>query len=121
MRKEFDLERAATLRAAGLSFVELAAIFGVTPDTVHCRLEDSYREKRQQRTNELRRARNGTVERREISVRHHAGKRDTQIERDWHRQLASMPADTRNLTARVCGDPLFERSALYQKMKGPAP
>lgn len=30
-------------------------------------------------------------------------------------RLAEIPPDTRNLTQRICGDPLFERSALYKK------
>jgi hypothetical protein len=31
-------------------------------------------------------------------------------------RLAEIPRDTRSLTSRVFGDPLFERSALYRKM-----
>lgn len=31
-------------------------------------------------------------------------------------RLAEIPPDTRNLTQRVCGDPIFERSALYKRL-----
>lgn len=31
-------------------------------------------------------------------------------------RLAEIPPDTRNLTQRVCGDPVFERSALYRRL-----
>ena len=30
---------------------------------------------------------------------------------------AAIPADNRTKTARLCGDPVFERSALFQKLK----
>lgn len=33
-------------------------------------------------------------------------------EESWRRQMATFPDDTRDLTARVCGDPLPGRSAL---------
>lgn len=32
-------------------------------------------------------------------------------------RLAEIPDDRRDLTARICGDPVFERSALYQKIR----
>lgn len=31
--------------------------------------------------------------------------------------LAAMPVDNRDKTGRICGDPIFERSALFQKLK----
>lgn len=31
-------------------------------------------------------------------------------------RLAEIPPDTRDLTQRVCGDPVFERSALYKRL-----
>ncbi|TIO15612.1 MAG: hypothetical protein E5X86_19780 [Mesorhizobium sp.] len=31
-------------------------------------------------------------------------------------RLAEIPPDTRDLTQRVCGDPIFERSALYKRL-----
>lgn len=32
-------------------------------------------------------------------------------------RIAEIPADTRGLTARTFGDPIYERSALYQKVR----
>ena len=49
---------------------------------------------------------------RQAGLTHHAGWHDTEAEEGWKRQMAAFPADTRNLTARVCGDPLPGRSAL---------
>jgi hypothetical protein len=46
---------------------------------------------------------------------HHVGHRETEAEMGWRRQLPFMPSDTRNLTARVCGDPLPGRSALDRR------
>lgn len=39
-------------------------------------------------------------------------------DQDALRLMGLVPPDTRTLTARICGDPLFERSALHQKMRG---
>jgi hypothetical protein len=39
-----------------------------------------------------------------------------QVERDAQMRKAEIPEDRRDLTARIFGDPIFERSALYQKM-----
>lgn len=38
------------------------------------------------------------------------------VREDFAARLAEIPRDTRTLTGKVCGDPLFERSALYRKM-----
>lgn len=48
---------------------------------------------------------------------YHAGHRETEAERGWRRQLPFIPSDTRNLTSRICGDPIFERSALYRRQQ----
>ena len=37
---------------------------------------------------------------------------------ELQRLKAQIPKDTRDVTGRICGDPVFERSALYQKMSG---
>ncbi len=37
---------------------------------------------------------------------------------DAERLLAEVPADTRGTTAKLAGDPIFERSALFQKQQG---
>lgn len=49
---------------------------------------------------------------RAAGLTYNVGKRDTQAEDGWRRQMAVYPRDTRNLTARVFGDPLPGRSAL---------
>ena len=36
---------------------------------------------------------------------------------DLMARLAEIPADTRDLTSRICGDPIFERSALYRRQQ----
>jgi hypothetical protein len=55
--------------------------------------------------------------RREAGLTYHARKPGTQIEQDWSRQIRAFPADTRNLTGRICGDPLPGRSALDRKIE----
>ena len=36
---------------------------------------------------------------------------------DWFARLAEIPADTRDLTGRLCGDPIAQRSALYLRQQ----
>lgn len=40
-----------------------------------------------------------------------------QVKRDAERRLREVPPDTRDLTARICGDPLPGRSALDRRKK----
>lgn len=40
-----------------------------------------------------------------------------QVKRDAARRLREVPPDTRDLTARICGDPIYERSALARKRR----
>lgn len=55
--------------------------------------------------------------RKAAGLTYHAGKRDTEAEVGWRLQMSCFPSDTRGLTARICGDPLYERSALYMKTR----
>lgn len=79
--------------------------------------QESRNERARQRRAEVQAQRNATnremaAARKSAGLTYHAGKRGTQIEADWLRQMAAIPADTRDLTARICGDPLPGRSAL---------
>lgn len=56
--------------------------------------------------------------RRAAGLTFHAGHHGTQVEADWRRQMAAMPHDTRDLTARIMGDPLPGRSALDRLQAG---
>lgn len=75
----------------------------------------------QQRRREVQAARNAmnremSAARKQAGLTYHAA-RDSEAERGWREQLPLMPPDTRNLTARICGDPLPGRSALDMRAR----
>lgn len=47
----WDVAVARGLKASGLSLAQIATVFGVTPDTVHCRIDPDYRAHRQRLKN----------------------------------------------------------------------
>jgi hypothetical protein len=55
------------------------------------------------------------VEPEQPTLRHNldAGRGGRAQRSDWFARLAEIPPDTRSLTGHVCGDPVFERSALF--------
>lgn len=67
--------------------------------------------KRQRKIDEIAAA----AAKRAAGLNRHVGKRGTLMEAEWKRQMAEIPDDTRDLTARTFGDPLPGRSALDRK------
>lgn len=101
---EWNQARAEKMRANGETWTTIGREFGVDPKTAKTRLDPAYREKRRAR-------------RQSTSPNFMRGK----VERvDRIMEIPPIPADTRGLTARTFGDPIFERSALYAKMHGSA-
>lgn len=102
----WNADKATRLREAGFSWDEIAGVFGVTRDTVRCRIDPEYAERRR----ELRRE--SLKEVREISAAKKAGlsysegQRSRQAEQGWLRQINLMPSDTRTLTGVIAGDPI---------------
>jgi hypothetical protein len=108
------------------SYNALARMFGCSVAAVHLFFNPDaaarYNEAKKQayadcryRYRDKRRKRDRTFDRSE-SVDRTVGERPDPAE--VLRMLAAIPPDTRDLTARLCGDPLPTRSALYQKMQG---
>lgn len=95
----WDENVARQMREEGKSYKAIGRRFGVEEHTVHARLDPVYAEQR--------RKRNGRTTK---AVREHV--RPAIDDAEAFRQFASFPKDTRNLTARLCGDPLPGRSAL---------
>lgn len=98
------------MRANGVTLQLLAAHFNVTTDTVQRAVDPEYAERRKQLNNEARRRRRGKTVELEI---HRVDARPSPAEAAA--AIASVPKDTRDLTARMLGDPLPGRSALAKK------
>ncbi|MBB6469510.1 lambda repressor-like predicted transcriptional regulator [Aminobacter lissarensis] len=106
----WDLALAARMRATGMKFNQIAVVFGLSPDTVHCRLDPDYRRKRA--VAKLMRCQ---------PVAPGFRRYDDRVTRaEFAARLAELPHDDRDLTARVLGDPVFARSAAAKASTSPA-
>lgn len=104
-------------RASVISFVRrdpgLAAI-GFTEPKKHTPDKRKQRQSKSWQEQRLANEREVSARKKAAGLTYLAG-RGAQAHRDWLRQIPLMPADTRNLTARICGDPLPGRSALDRR------
>lgn len=107
-------QRARAMLNAGRSTREVADFFGCHAQTIRRYLDPKYRETR---IAQIRRNREG-VEKIAAKAVHGGPLSAASLRADAERRMAEIPADTRSLTGRMLGDPLFERSALYRKMTG---
>lgn len=77
--------------------------------------ETSIRRRRQTQAKNREIEREASASRRAAGITKLSGR---QTDADWQRLRAFIPEDTRGLTGRMFGDPVFERSALYRKQEG---
>ncbi|AMS43296.1 hypothetical protein AA2016_4382 [Aminobacter aminovorans] len=106
----WDLDLAGRMRGSGMKFNQIAVVFGLSPDTVHCRLDPDYRRKRADA--KLARCQ---------PVAPGFRRQDDRVTRaEFAARLAELPDDDRDLTARVLGDPVFARSAAAKAARRPA-
>lgn len=112
----WNREAALEMIAAKIPLAKVATVFGVTADTVKRRIDPSYARSRQERVNELRvqRQLGKAPEAKIIGARAVYRTTDAQA----RRLMDQIPYDTRDLTARVFGDPLPGRSALDKQGEG---
>lgn len=106
----WDLELASRMRATGMTYGQIGLVFGLSPDTVHCRLDPDYRRKRAD-------SKLARYQSTDHSV-HLVSDRVTRAE--FAARLAELPDDDRDLTARVFGDPVSARSAAARVAVPPA-
>lgn len=100
-----DWARAEQMKAQGFRWATISRETGITTDRLRYRLDPRYRESRLTR---------------QLEARQRSGKYQSPVRvsfghvspEEARRLLASIPKDTRGLTARICGDPLPGRSAL---------
>lgn len=102
-----QIEEARRMRESGQSWRAIGRAFGVRECTVMAALDPIYAERRRQMMRDWR-AKNGR------SLTCFDAYRPERVD---PRKIPPIPRDTRDLTAFICGDPIFERSALYRKMQ----
>lgn len=103
------------MKKRGRTIQEIADKFGMDRSTISMHVNDGILERRReyqkQRREELKAAQEGRS-----AVGYVTSKK---IDEDWQRLRAEIPKrDNRDLTGRVFGDPLPERSALAQREAG---
>jgi hypothetical protein len=99
------VERASQLRAAGVSYQDIASQVGMScPSMVRTWIDSAYAERRRLAA----RLRRASIPRSPVSADRHS----RSIERDAMALAKKIPPDTRDITATLCGDPLPGRRAI---------
>src|SRR5579872_978880 len=107
-----QIEEAKRLYGQGLNYKQVGDRLGFTGATIHRAIDPAYACLRRERINELRALARETrtappkmPRQAEIQI---AAREE--LKADRLARLAEIPPDRRNLTQKICGDPLFERS-----------
>lgn len=97
----WDVSLATRMRETGMTYAQIGAVFSLSPDTIHSRIDPEYRRKRQWQKSEKRQYLPSVP-----------GVRASKVSNDeLAARLAEIPDDTRDYTGRAFGDPVFGRSA----------
>ncbi|MCP4410170.1 MAG: hypothetical protein GY807_20995 [Gammaproteobacteria bacterium] len=98
---------------AGQTYQQLSWFFKVSVNAVRYQCDDTLRERK------LAEKRNGIRRADVFGVgRMPPASERRKIDRDAMNLKRKIPKDTREITGVLLGDPLFERSALYEKQRG---
>lgn len=100
------MKLAVIMRDAGADWKAISRATEISVDTLRRRLDPDYREKRSAKEKARRSVFYGLA---------HSIDPNRPKPHEVLRALTSIPRDTRNLTARLCGDPLPGRSALDRR------
>lgn len=113
-----QIAQARQMRDSGMSWKKIAKHFGVSEDTARRPLDPEWTARRNATVAANRRLRRARMAEGEAcpSFVHYVCSMPEEAKRDGERLLAQVPADTRDLTGRICGDPLPTRSALDRKL-----
>jgi hypothetical protein len=106
MTEQEIITQALKLKAKGWGIVKMARHLGVGRTWLLYRIDPEAREKRRQAV-------------RDYQSRGCVGP-NAQVRLDAMKRLAEIPPDTRTASQKILGEPIFERSALFQKMQGGA-
>ena len=104
------------MRRDQISWTRIAEHFGVAYDTVRRALDPEWAARRRTGIAEARRRRRG--EGTKARSFNHVPEMRVSDKADGERLLREVPADTRDLTGRLCGDPLPGRAALDRMRSG---
>lgn len=104
-----QIAQAQQMRRNEMPWAHIAKHFGVTPDTVRRALDPEWAARRRAGVAEARRRRGEGTKARSFN---HVPDMRVSDKADGERLLREVPADTRDLTGRICGDPLPGRAAL---------
>ena len=99
-----QIATAKRLRALGWSYARIAANIGCHPESLRRHCAEGFKEKPSRRAE-----RAPTPFRRSFATQHSATREAIEA------RLAEIPEDARDLTGRICGDPLPGRSALDRR------
>lgn len=104
-------ERIRAMAASGMSRAEICGALGLRSDRVRWALDPEFRDRKRRQTRERARRvyKTGKID--------HGGIVSPALRADAERLMAEIPPDTRGPNARLMGDPIFERSALYAKRR----
>ena len=102
-----QINEAKSMRKAGVKLKTIARHYGVAPTTLKCKIDLEYAERRKERNNANRRIYGPGSGIKDM---------DRTISEDVAARLAEIPRDTRDLTARLMGDPLPGRRAIDRRV-----
>ena len=111
------LDRARRLRKSGANWNEIERATGISLEKLRRRLEPGYAVAQNAKSNARWKAANRGADRKAphpgSSRANHYGVNAAEAAY----RLSLVPPDTRTLSARLMGEPLFERSALYKRQQ----
>ena len=112
-----QIERARALQTEGWSWRRIGDLLGIHNETLRRNCDPAYAEHRKAKDRKRVRDRGTTGVHATRNAVEPNGEHRERFRAEIGARLAEIPPDTRSLTARAFGDPIFERSALYRKMQ----
>jgi hypothetical protein len=106
----FDTDRARDLVAKGLNWTRASELCGVSVEILRRQFDVGYIEKRRSQRRERHRPIGKVI--------HHSEFMTAEAKADAERLMDEIPRDTRDLTARLMGDPLPGRRSIDRKPQG---
>lgn len=102
---EHVLDNARRLRSLGTPWAEISRRVGYAAETLRCRLDESYRIRRNERSDRIRSLKKEYFRRNYTGFSYKSDDRAITTE-ELRARKALIPPDTRSLTARLLGDPI---------------
>ncbi len=110
---EGEIATCKSMREDGATWNQIAREVGCDPQTVKYALDPDYANSRREQVNANRRRARGEDQKVQPETQRRPDVR-VPVE-DWNQRIAEIPDDRRDLTGKMLGDPLFERSALAMR------